>query len=159
MSTRRTVTFEVVGIPAPKGSTKAFMPKGARFPIVTHDNPRTRWWQHLVSDQAQKVATGDLFVGPVMLWAKFYLPRPISLPRKVAGHTKKPDLSKLVRCIEDALTGILLRDDAQIVEIHTAKYYAAPDKPARAVITVEDFTPRDLAPGELFTEDVHAPTA
>ena len=155
--TRRTVTFEVIGVAAPKGSTKAFMPKGARFPIVTHDNARTKGWQHLVSDQAQKVA-GDLFSGPVLLWVKFYLPRPISLPRKVLGHTKKPDLSKLVRCVEDALTGVLYHDDAQIVELHTAKYYAAPDKPARAVITVEDFTPAPVEPGELFTEDVHAPT-
>jgi len=37
----KVLTFFVPGIPAPQGSMRAFMPKGARFPVVTADNPKT----------------------------------------------------------------------------------------------------------------------
>lgn len=136
---RRIVSFEVRGVAAPKGSVRAFMPRGARYPIVTHDNPRTRGWQHLVADQAQRVAADGMFAGPVSLSVTFYLPRPQSLPRHVRHHTKKPDLDKLLRCTKDALTGILYRDDSQVVDVIAHKGYAASAvDPPRAWISVAE---------------------
>jgi crossover junction endodeoxyribonuclease RusA len=146
---RRAVSFEVIGIAAPKGSTKAFMPKGARFPVVTHDNPRTKSWQQLVADQAQRYHE-VFFDGPVALTLWFYLPRPRSLPARCVHHIRKPDTSKLVRCAEDALTGILFRDDSQVVAIMAHKVYAAPGSAPRARIQVEDAAPPSLQEGALF---------
>lgn len=54
------------------------------------------------------------------LWSKQAMWRPAS----------KPDLSKLLRAVEDALTGILWRDDARVVEYdRLAKYYVGDPAP------------------------------
>ena len=42
-------------------------------------------------------------------------------------HTTKPDLDKLTRAVADALTGIIWRDDSQIVEIEANKTYGSPE--------------------------------
>jgi len=40
----------------------------------------------------------------------------------------RPDLTKLIRSVEDALTGILWRDDAQVISQVALKRYAMPDE-------------------------------
>lgn len=159
---RRRVVFEVAGIAQPKGSAKAFVPKSwaaaavaqgkAPRAVVTSDNPRAKEWQALVAAQAQTVANGELFTGPVVLTVTFRLPRPQSLPRAVLHHTKKPDSSKLLRCLEDALTGILLRDDAQIVEHHIAKWYAPVGTTPTARVVLEEAADPDPAQLDVFQE-------
>lgn len=90
---------------------------------TTSDNPRLKDWQHLVAAGAQPYA-GELLTGPVFVRAWFFLPRPKSLPRKVSYHLKKPDLDKLLRATKDALTGVLYRDDSQVVSLTGFKAYA-----------------------------------
>jgi Holliday junction resolvase RusA-like endonuclease len=137
----RTVTFQVFGNAAPKGSMNAFMRPGMRFPVVTHGNRRTKDWQHAVADAAQRVALDGLFSGPVTLRVTFALPRPKSLPRRITHHTKMPDLDKLVRCVNDALTGVLYRDDAQVETLEARKVYAQDPEPPHALITLEETAP------------------
>lgn len=165
---RRIVSFTVVGIAQPKGSTRAFIPKGWTRPIITTDNPKSKGWQQLVTEQAQTVAQDGLFIGPVLLSAIFCLPRPESLPKRVLHHTKKPDLDKLVRSTKDALKGVLYRDDSQVVKLHAAKVYAAVAAAPCVHITVAEAlapepaqlplkTPADLDTlfAELETEYAH----
>jgi Holliday junction resolvase RusA-like endonuclease len=135
---RRIVSFRVVGVAQPKGSTRAFVPKGWTRPIITTANPKSKGWQQLVAEQAQTVAQDGLFVGPVLLSAVFCLPRPQSLPKRVLHHTKKPDLDKLVRSTKDALKGVLYHDDAQVVKLHAEKRYAAVAAAPCVHITVAD---------------------
>jgi Holliday junction resolvase RusA-like endonuclease len=135
------VRFTVIGVARPQGSLKAFVRPGARHPTVTHDNPLTRAWRTLIAHQAHAVVTLDKvaqFLGPVALRVTFTLPRPASLPKRVTAHTKAPDLDKLVRSVGDALTGVLYRDDAQIVELHARKIYGDLGSVPRAEITVQD---------------------
>lgn len=68
-----------------------------------------------------------------------------SAPRE---HVKKPDLSKLVRCVEDALTGIVWVDDSQVTIINTSKRYATDDYPAGAYITIRkiEHEPKEADP-------------
>ena len=120
---RGKVSFRVVGIAQPKGSTRAFIPKGWSRPIITSTNPNLKDWQQSVAGAAQQHVT-ELFVGPVELSVWFFLPRPKSLPRNVVAHLKKPDLDKLVRAVKDALTGVAWRDDSQVVTLHAVKVYA-----------------------------------
>lgn len=122
---RRRIVFRVIGVAQPKGSTKSFVVETAVGPrtATTSDNPRLKDWQHLVASAAQPFA-GDLFTGPVFVRASFFLPRPKSLPRKVSYHLKKPDLDKLLRATKDALTGVLYRDDSQVVSLSGFKAYA-----------------------------------
>ena len=65
----------------------------------------------------------QILEGGVRLFLAFYLPRPKSLGKKITAHLKAPDCSKLVRSTEDALSGILFRDDSQVIELVAAKYY------------------------------------
>jgi crossover junction endodeoxyribonuclease RusA len=133
------ISFVAIGTPVPKGSMKAFMRPGMRFPIVTNDNDKTRPWASAVQNAAivaTKYATEVLFKsGPVSVDVDFYLPRPKSLPNKVTAHCKKPDVDKLLRAILDALKGVIWTDDSQVVDIHGTKHYATIDMP-RAEIHV-----------------------
>ena len=139
--TPRIVTFSVMGIPQPKGSTKAFVPKGWTRPIVTADNPKAKGWQQLVAEQAQDVAREGFFVGPIAVAMVFRLPRPISLPKRVVHHLTAPDIDKLARCCLDGLTGVLYRDDSQVVELRARKVYSREAVAPCAHITVLDAAP------------------
>lgn len=130
------IRFTVPGVPVPQGSMRALMRPGARFPIVTSDNRSLKPWRQSVAFAAVDACPDrELWQGPVSIGVVFYLPRPKSLPKRVAYPVKKPDCDKLVRGVLDALTGILWRDDSQVVEMAAWKLYG---DPPRAEITVEE---------------------
>lgn len=126
---RQAIAFEftVFGIPIPKGSTRAFIPKGWKRPIVTADNTKSKPWQEaIVSAARDVVGHSPPLEGPVDLVVRFFLPRPVSAPRRVVDHVKKPDLDKLLRCLKDGLTRAgVYRDDAQVVTVRASKAFAA----------------------------------
>lgn len=131
------IAFTVLGVAQPKGSTKAFMRPGMRFPVVTNDNPKTKPWAELVRLVAQQHAPqGGPWAGPVDLSTTFYLPRPKSLPKRVLHHTKKPDLDKLVRAVKDALKGVLYLDDSQVVRVLASKAYTTPDSAPGVCVSI-----------------------
>jgi crossover junction endodeoxyribonuclease RusA len=123
---------------------RAFHPKGARFPVVTADNKRTKPWKHTVTELAL-AARGEApaIDGPVIVELALYLPRPKSAPQRVKHPAKKPDIDKLVRAILDALTyARVWNDDSQVVSLLATKRFAggADDQPRgvpRAEITVQ----------------------
>jgi Holliday junction resolvase RusA-like endonuclease len=149
----RRVTFSVTGIPQPKGSTKAFVPKGWSRAIVTNDNPKAKGWQQLVTEQAQTVAADGMFLGPVTLAVVFRLPRPTAAPRRVVHHLTKPDIDKLARCALDGLTGVLFPDDRVVVELRARKVYARLPEAPGADIIVADAAPPEPAALALFEDD------
>ena len=59
-------------------------------------------------------------------------------PNAPRFHTSKPDATKLLRCVEDALNGVLVKDDARIAEQSVRKVYG--DRPG-AYILVERLVP------------------
>ncbi len=123
-----TVEFFVAGVAQPKGSARAFVPKGWSRAVVTSSNPRLKEWQTLVSLQAARHVSQGVLDGPVVVELAFVLHRPDSLPKRVAHCTKKPDVDKLARAALDALTGIVIKDDAQVVCLVATKSYAPPGK-------------------------------
>jgi Holliday junction resolvase RusA-like endonuclease len=134
------IQFTAYGIPAPKGSTKAFFRPGMKFPVVTEDNKHTRPWEAIVKDAAlQEMMRKSLTMstGPLHLHVDFHMPRPKSLPKRVSHHTKKPDLDKLLRAVKDALTGIVWHDDAQVVHVVASKDYAGGSEMPRVNVRVE----------------------
>lgn len=135
------LAFTVYGVASGMGSKRAFQPKGFQHPVITDSNRNLKSWQQLVADGASRAIldtpSWSLFDGPVRLSIAFYLPRPKSLPKRVTAHTKKPDTSKLVRALEDALTGVVYRDDAQVVEVVAGKYYALPTESPHVDVRVE----------------------
>lgn len=66
----------------------------------------------------------------VILELEFHMPIPESLSRKkkegIKGtmHIKRPDISNLIKFVEDALNGILWQDDSVIAKIKAKKIYS-----------------------------------
>ncbi len=153
------LAFTVYGKPQPAGSKRGFN-VGGRV-IITDANKNSRPWKALVSDAAQQAMSypehdmydrnGDrpLFRGPLGLEVTFWLPRP-------KGHygsgrnadtlragaplypDVKPDTTKLLRAVEDACTGLVWADDAQVVNQWVRKMYGEPARCEVRVWTFDD---------------------
>ena len=117
------IRFTVYGVPQPKGSTKAFVPKGWTRAIVTSTTKGLKGWEQQIAAAANAVASGVLLEGPLNVTIDFRLPRPTSLPKRVRQHTRRPDLDKIVRGACDALTQVIWKDDSQIVVLSVTKKY------------------------------------
>jgi crossover junction endodeoxyribonuclease RusA len=118
----------VPGVPRSKGSMRAFVPKGSTRAIITASGSGLKEWEQNIRVEAlrerQRIGWPVLDEA-VAVFLHFLLPRPVSLPKRVREHLKKPDLDKLVRAVLDALTPVLWRDDALVVSIMTTKTYAS----------------------------------
>jgi Holliday junction resolvase RusA-like endonuclease len=153
------IQFTVHGQPQPAGSKRGFYNAKARRVIITDDATRSRPWKALVSDAAVEamigtavlndkgyaLPIGTLLEGPLMVTLVFYVPRPKGhygarglKPSAPPYPTVKPDVLKLARAVEDALTGIVYRDDSQIVCEVLEKHYG---EPARVDVTVDRIKP------------------
>lgn len=150
-----TITFTVYGQALTAGNKtpipihvhgKPLMRNGRIVTRVVEGNPKTKDWKAAVSIAARQAYQGDLLRGPLQLSLTFYRPRP-------GGHLGKnglnksgrdnpfpitrPDTVKLTRAIEDALTGVIWKDDSQIVRHALAKDWG---EPSRVEITVAEPT-------------------
>lgn len=166
------VRFEVFGIPQPAGSKRAFgfrRKDGSIGATVVDDNPKGRQWKTLVSETAARIHPGPLLEGPLRVLFIFEVPRPQGhfgkkglLASAPAYPTVRPDLLKLSRGVEDALSGVVYRDDSQIVEEFLIKRYGERarlcvtiDRPLPAEFDVEMSRPAtadSLKPYPLFSE-------
>jgi len=98
-------------------------------------------WLSLVTLAAQTALRGQagwMEREALRLSLTFCLPRPKSLPKRVQYPVFQPDVGKLARAIEDALTSVLYRDDSQIVQEVLEKQYGA--QPGVAIL-VESLEP------------------
>ena len=139
------IQFVVFGKPAQMGSKKAFV-RGGRA-IITDDNSEKRKsWANAVTARAAEVMQGrTLMTGPVQVRAAFYFRRPAAhygtgknaavLKNSAPSiHAQTPDLDKLIRCLWDALTGVVYRDDALIFQVAASRHWT--DKQERAEVEV-----------------------
>lgn len=152
------VRFIVHGIAQPAGSKRGFINRKTGGVIITDAAKRSRPWKADVSAAAAAAMIGTrLLDGPLALDVVFVVPRPKGHygSGRNAGNVRasapmypavKPDVTKLLRAVEDACTGIVWRDDAQIVSQHATKRYGAP---ARCELTVSELqalsTPKEEA--------------
>jgi Holliday junction resolvase RusA-like endonuclease len=124
----------IQGIPAPAGSKRAFVIKGTGRAVVTDaGGEKTADWKRTVKHFVRDHFAGKSpETGPLELVMFFDMPRPKSHYRtgKNAGllkadaprnHTQKPDTTKLVRGVEDAMSGVVWRDDTQITKQRAEK--------------------------------------
>lgn len=142
------VSFRVYGVPAPQGSKTAFV-RGGRAVVVdgssTTGRQKLSSWRAEVAREAQNEANTEPFQGPVSVTIRFYMPRPKSAPKSRLYPDRKPDVDKLVRSTLDALSGVIYRDDAQIVRLNAVKLYADVEDPPGANITVAAIPPEVIS--------------
>ena len=135
--TSEPIRFRVVGLPKPAGSKRAFRnPKTDGIILVDSSGKPGKDWRAAVQHVALDVM-GDrpLLTCALALDVTFYLPRakthfgsgPNAGKLKDSAPVypaKKPDVTKLLRAVEDSLTGVVWRDDAQVVNQGAHKVYA-----------------------------------
>lgn len=111
------VTIVVAGVPVPQGSKTLGQTKDGRAFMREANDKTLRPWRRAVRDAARAVmAERGPLLRPYRLSAEFVFPAVASAPDRW-GHDVAPDLSKLVRAVEDALTDAKVwADDAAVVE-------------------------------------------
>jgi crossover junction endodeoxyribonuclease RusA len=124
-----TVTFRVVGLPAPQGS-KRHVGNGRMIEASKKVGP----WRAAVVE-----AVASLFFEPfsesVHVDMVFFLEKPKTVKRVLP--TVPPDLDKLVRGLFDAMTGAnVWVDDSLAVSLTATKVYCEPGQDPGAEVTL-----------------------
>jgi Holliday junction resolvase RusA-like endonuclease len=130
------VRLWVYGTPGPQGS-KSFkgLAKSGRA-ILAESSKKVKPWRQDVkaaAEDARAQLGGQPLDGPLVVRMVFTLPKPKSRPKtRKSWPDTKPDLSKLARSTEDALTDAgLWADDARVVEYaRLAKVFPGEDEEA-----------------------------
>ena len=118
------ISFEVFGLPKSKGSFRPFVNRKTGQALMVRGKSSVQWEQ-LVRSEAQRARTDQCPLdGPLACSITFRLQAPKTVKREFP--TTKPDLDKLVRGVLDGMTGILYKDDCQIVNIYCSKHYGIP---------------------------------
>ena len=124
--------FTVPGAPCAQGRPR-FTARGGR--IRAYDPAKSRAykaWVALVAKAAAEEAGWELNTDkPVSVRISVVLAVPRSFSRAkrqqvlegLIRPTKKPDLDNIYKCVTDALSGVIYRDDRQIVKAEMEKRY------------------------------------
>lgn len=131
------IRIVVYGVAQPAGSKRAFV-RGGRAHVVD-DNPKSRPWKQTLAVMAGQAMEGrPLLQGPLEVDFTFVVARPKghlgargnlnTRGRATPYPITRPDVLKLTRGAEDALTGVVWHDDAQIVAEHLFKTYGDPPR-------------------------------
>ena len=121
------VAFDVLGVPKPQGSMKAFM-AGGNARLKPSGGSDFAAWRNAVSDAARRAGEHhEPLDGPLALVVTFRFPMPKSRSKRdrdrgEAWKTTAPDTDKLVRTIGDALTAAnLITDDARFAIVNATQ--------------------------------------
>lgn len=140
----RVFRFVAYGNARPQGSKVAFVGREGGAVMKedagdVYDWRRTVGWS--VVQQIPGHARHPLIEGPCRLDLTIYRPRPKTSRRRFPWT--KPDTSKQLRAVEDALTSLLYVDDALIVDTRVRKLFG---EPARAEVVVTELL--EIAPAQ-----------
>jgi len=142
------IELRVYGRPATAGSKSAFHNKKTGKVIVAPAGKFQRPWMDSVlwTFLQSKWSRMIPYEGAIILTVTIYFVRPKShygtgrnsgILKKTARKrpSTRPDLSKLVRAVEDSLTGYAYKDDGQVVILLADKVYG---KRSGAKITIKE---------------------
>jgi crossover junction endodeoxyribonuclease RusA len=135
----------VTGLPAPQGSKSfkgTFKRKDGRMGgILVESSKKVGPWRDSVAAQLLAGTTDRFGDAAVRLTVVFVMPRPkaMSAKKPTPHHVKAPDLSKLIRSTEDAITTAgIWADDSRVAEYGPMlKRYAEPGEATGAMIMIE----------------------
>lgn len=126
------LSFTLPGEPLPKGDRIA---RNGHV-VITKSTARVKRWEESLGWTVRAALGGVAlsYTGPIMIEASFYFAPPRKLPADRLGFPcVRPDVDKCLRALLDALSGVVYRDDGQIVDVVARKRYS--DRP-RVDVTV-----------------------
>ena len=132
------IEIEVKGKPIAKARPR--FARVGKF-VRTYDPQETEEGRFLF--EVQKQWARPPIEGPLKVRCSFEMPIPKGTSKKKTWamikeeikHTKKPDISNLIKFVEDCLNGVVWRDDSQIVYLAGGKFYSEEPK---TIIMVEE---------------------
>lgn len=124
--------LEIPGSPIGQGRPKFSTINGHAKAYDPEKSRNYKAYVRLLATQAMKDSGFTMIEGPCCLSIDAYFEVPKSKSKKfreaaLSGleyPTKKPDLSNIIKGIEDALNGLAYKDDALIVRLNTVKLYS-----------------------------------
>ena len=127
------ITLRIFGTPGPQGSKRFVGTRNGRG-VMVESSAKVKPWREAVKAACIEAMRGAAPLdGPLWVSMVFTLAKPASAPKRRRTFPQtKPDLSKLARSTEDALSdGGAWRDDARVVEyLRLAKVYPGEDSRA-----------------------------
>ena len=129
------IAFRVFGTPRPQGSKRPLVTKAGRAIMIESSGEGLKTWRNQVAHAVNNARPPTPIDAPVSLAVRFFLP----IPKKPRWPwpAKVPDLSKLVRGLEDELSGVVVTDDRLIVRLTAAKDWASDRNPPGAEVMIE----------------------
>jgi len=132
------ITLEVKGKPIAKARPR--FARCGKF-VRTYDPQETEESRFLF--EVQKQWARPPMEDPLKVRCSFEMPIPKSTSKKKTWamikdeikHTKKPDISNLIKFIEDCLNGVVWKDDSQIIYLAGGKFYS---EEAKTIIMIEE---------------------
>lgn len=123
------VSFAVPGRPVPQGSLASFRHR-TTGKVVTPQKANVREYRDRIAWAARQTGM-SCTDEPVRVRAVFGFQRPKShrlasgklTKRAPTSHASRPDLDKVARSLLDAITGVLVYDDAQVVALDVRKQW------------------------------------
>jgi len=127
----KAIEIIVPGQPIQQGSMQAFTDRAGHARMRHAKGDKLIAYRNLIRAYANE-KTNTISEGVVCLAITFCFQRPknhftakgAKSKHWTLAKTTAPDLDKLIRAVGDALTGIVYRDDSQIVEIQAKKMYS-----------------------------------
>jgi crossover junction endodeoxyribonuclease RusA len=124
----RTTRFFVAGQPVTQGhKTAGVNPHTGKAFMRETGGSRLKLWRHAINDEARQQCNGEPpSEGAIDVELVFWLPKPKSAPKRTRTLPIKRglDVDTAARAALDAMTGVLFRDDAQVVRLEVRKLYA-----------------------------------
>lgn len=126
---------------------------GAEVPVTFHPNPKdTVNWRSDVKSAALAAWDGSrgMFEGPLRMDVAIFVERPKGMVWKTRAMpevncTAGPDRSNVMKSLEDALQGVLYRNDNQLADGRVKKVYCPGpgygDERPRTVVRLEEIQP------------------
>lgn len=124
--------FEIPGSPIGQGRPKFSTINGHAKAYDPEKSRNYKAYVRMLATQAMKDSGFTMIEGPCCLSIDAYFEVPKSKSKKfreaaLSGleyPTKKPDLSNIVKGIEDAINNLVYKDDACIVSLSVCKFYS-----------------------------------
>ena len=162
----REISFFVPGKSMPAGSKNAFR-FGNKISVTDSSGQKGKSWRETIQGIAAQAYDGPLLTGALRVTFMFIVNRPQSHFKRSKGKTStivrdgaadwpvvKPDVLKLARAVEDALTDVLWNDDSQIVSELLYKFYVRPEDNERPGVFIQVATME--APDIVMTDRYRA---
>ena len=124
------VTFKVDANPV--GQQRARYARRGNF-VQTYTPDKTRNYEALLKEAAtEAMGSSEPLETPVSLYLYIRVPIPKSFSKKKVQDClngseqpmKKPDSSNVLKSVEDAMNGVVYKDDCQIINHHMTRVYS-----------------------------------